>query len=801
MRTLLQDVRYAARVLVRQPGFAAVAVLTLALGVGANTAIFSVVNAVLLRPLPFAEPDQLVRVYEKRPKLGRTRNVVSAPDFIDWRGQSQTFDSMAAYNGWGASLTGDGEPQRITGALASADLFRVLRAEPMLGRAFAAEEDRPGAPRVVVISHGLWRRRFGADPSAVGKAVTLGGEPYTVVGVMPPAFQFPDPETEVWAPLALDPQDQSSRGSHYLSVVARLKTGVTREQAQAEMDAIAGRLEQQYQVNTGHGVNVFALHDEVVGGVRKSLFVLLGAVGFVLLIACANVANLLLARGAARQAEIAVRTALGASRWRVVRQLLTESLLLFVWGGALGLLLAVWGVDLFVALSPPGTPRVHEIRADAWVFGFTFLVSLATGVVFGLLPALQASKPDLHAALKEGGRDRLGGGSRTRLRGLLVVAEVASAVVLLVGAGLLLKSFVRLRQVSPGFDTANVLTMQLSLPPSRYRDGASQAAFFRQLLQRVEALPGVRAAGAVAGLPLTGNMASRYFEIEGRPPRPAGEGLNANFNLASPGYFRALGVPLVSGRQFDERDASGAPEVVVVNETMARRFWPDEDPLGKRLRIANNPWRTVVGVVADVKNDGLSAEPKPEMFYPLLQSPLPFMTLVVRTDTDPKTLAAAVGREVRAVDADEPVYDVKTMDERLAESVSPQRLTTLLVGVFAALAMTLAGVGIYGVISYSVAQRTREMGVRMALGAQKGDVLKLVLRQGLLLALAGVLIGLAGAFALTRVMSGLLYGVSVTDPATFAGVAVMLTAVALVACLVPALRAARVDPMVALRYE
>jgi putative ABC transport system permease protein len=801
MRTLWQDLRFGARALRKKPGFAAVAVVTLALGVGANTAIFSVVNAVLLRPLPYPESERLVRLYEKRPKLGRTRNVVSAPDFIDWRAQSRTFDGMAAYTGWGASLSGQGEPQQITGELASADLFGVLRAEPLLGRAFTAEEDRPGAPRVVVISHGLWQRRFGADPSAVGRPVTLNGESYTVVGVMPPAFQFPDAETEAWAPLALDPQDQSTRGSHFLNVVARLKPGVSVEQAQAEMDTIAARLERQYQVNTGHGVNVFALHDEVVGGVRRSLFVMLGAVGFVLLIACANVANLLLVRAAARRKEIAVRTALGASRWRVVRQLLTENLLLFVGGGALGLLLAVWGVDLLVAVSPPGTPRVHEIGADAWVFGFTFLISLLTGLVFGLLPALQASKPDLHGALKEGGRDTAGGGGRSRLRGLLVVAEVASAMILLVGAGLLLKSFARLRQVSPGFDTANVLTMQLSLPQSRYPDEARQADFLRQVLRRLEALPGVRAAGAVAGLPLTGNFASRYFEIEGRPPRPAGEGLNTNFNLASPGYFRALGVPVIAGRQFDERDAAGAPEVVVINETMARRFWPDEDPLGKRLRIANNPWRTVVGVVADVKNDGLSAEPKPEMFYPLLQEPLPFMTIVVRADVEPKSLAPAVAREVRAVDADEPVYDVKTMDERLAESVSPQRLTALLVGFFAALAMTLAGVGIYGVVAYSVAQQTREIGVRVALGAQKGDVIRLVLRRGLSLSLAGVGLGLAGAFALTRVMLGLLYDISPTDPATFAGVAVVLIAVALLACLVPARRATKVDPMVALRYE
>ncbi|MDQ5837106.1 MAG: ABC transporter permease, partial [Acidobacteriota bacterium] len=679
-------------------------------------------------------------------------------------------------------------------ARVTAGFFATLGAQAALGRTFHPDEERPGTERVVVLSHGFWVSHLAANPEVIGHALKLSGTSYTIVGVMPEAFDFPARDVQVWTAFQLEPP--ARRGPYFFNGVARLKDGLTIEQARAESTSMRSTLSGEK-----FDFNFLPLNEFIFGDVRPALLVLLVAVTIVLLIAAANVANLLLARAASREKEISIRAALGASRGRIVRQLLSESLLLALLGGVLSVLLAVWGVDLFVALSPPGTPRVHEIRADAWVFGFTFLVSLATGVVFGLLPALQSSKTDLQGALKEGGRNRLSGAGRSRLRGLLVVAEVASAMILLVGAGLLLQSFARLRQVNPGFDTANILTLQLSLPPSKYKDEARQADFLRQVLRRVETLPGVRASGAVAGLPLGGNFASRYFEIEGRPPRPAGEGLNANFNLASPGYFRALGVPLVSGRQFDERDAAGAPEVVVINETMARRFWPDENPLGKRLRIANNPWRTVVGVVADVKNDGLRAEPKPEMFYPLLQEPLPFMTLVVRTDADPKSLATTVAREVRAVDPDEPVYDVKTMDERLAESVSPQRLTTLLVVAFAALAMTLAGVGIYGVISYSVAQRTHEIGIRLALGAQKGDVLRLILRQGLLLTLVGIGLGLAGAFALTRLMSGLLYGVTATDPLTFACVAAVLTAVALAACLLPARRATKVDPMVALRYE
>ncbi|HVG31968.1 MAG TPA: ABC transporter permease [Pyrinomonadaceae bacterium] len=801
MRTLLQDLRYGVRMLLKRPSFTFIAVLTLALGIGANTAIFSVINGVLLRPLPFSEADRLVRVYEKRLKLGRVRNSVSAPDFIDWRSQNRVFEDIAAYAPWSTNLTGGDEPQRLSGTVTSASLFSVLGVQPQLGRTFLAEEDQPNGNRVVILSHALWQRRFGADPGIVGKPIVLNGANFTVVGVMPAGFEFPSKETELWSPLGLDTANQEGRGSHFLDVVARLKPGVTLQLAQSNMDAIAGELEKQYQVNTGHGVNIFPLYEEIVGNVRPALLVLLGAVGLVLLIACANVANLLLVRTVSRQKEIAIRATLGASRGRIIQQLLTESVLLGLLGGALGLLLAIWGTDLLINISPSNMPRISEITIDYRVLGFTFAISLLTGVIFGLLPALQALRVNVNDSLKSEGRGVVGSSSRSRARSVLIVTEIALALVLLVGAGLLIKSFKRLGEVDPGFKPDNVLTMQLSLPRSKYSKPEQQSAFLQQVLERIEAVPGVGSVSVVAGPPFSGLTASRYFQIEGRPPRPAGEGLNAGYNAASPNYFQTLGIPLRRGRDFTKQDVMGTPEVVIINEAMARRFWPDEDAVGGRLRIGEDAWRTVVGVVGDVRHTGLDEEPKPEMFYPYLQSPLSFMTLMVRSTTDEKALRASIQREIRAVDPDLPVYGIKSMEQMISESVSPRRLNMILLTTFAVVALVMAALGIYGVMAYSVSQRTHEIGIRMALGAQRGDVLKMIVGQGMILTLMGIGIGLAASFGLTRLMRSLLYGVTATDPLTYIAVALVLGTVALMASLIPARRATRVDPMEALRYE
>ncbi len=801
MKNLLQDMRYGFRMLLKRPGFTAIAVLTLALGIGANTAIFSVVNGVLLRPLPFAESDRLVRVYEKRLKLGRLRNPVSAPDFFDWRSQNQVFEEIAAYTEWNTNLTGGEEPERVAGTVSTAALFSVLGVQPALGRAFLPEEDQPNANRVVLLSHGLWQRRFGADPGVVGKPIVLNGVNFTVIGVMPSGFEFPFKETELWAPLGLDPADPGGRGGHFLDVVARLKPGVTLQQAQSNMDVIAGELEKQYQVNTGHGVNIFPLFEEIIGSVRPALMVLLGAVGFVLLIACANVANLLLVRTVGRQKEIAIRTTLGASRRRIIQQLLTESILLGVLGGVLGLLLAYWGTDLLISISPADMPRVSEITIDRRVLGFTFAISLLTGVIFGLLPAFQALRVNVNESLKVEGRGSIGSSSRSRARSILIVTEVALALVLLVGAGLLIKSFKRLQDVDPGFKADQVLTMQLSLPRAKYSKPEQQTAFVQQVLERIKAVPGVGSVSTVVGPPLSGINASRYFQIEGRPPQPVGEGFNTHYNLASPEYFHTLSIPMLAGRDFSRQDVIGTPEVVIINQAMARRFWPNQDPLGQRLRISEEPWRTVVGIVGDVRHNGLDEEPKPEMFYPIMQTPLPFMTLMVRSTTDEKSLVASIQREIRAVDADQPVFSVKTMEQLVDESVSSRRLNMILLTTFAVVALTLAALGIYGVMAYSVGQRTHEIGVRMALGAQPGDVLRMIVGQGMILTFIGVGIGLIAAIALTRLMASLLYGVTATDPWTFAGVALVLSLVALLASFIPARRATKVDPMVALRYE
>ena len=801
METLLKDIRYGIRTLSKTPGFTAVAVIALALGIGANTAIFSVVNAVLLRPLPFQQSDQLVMVWEKRAQLGRERNVVSPPDFNDWRAQNQVFEDMAAFSGQGFNLGAGIEPERIQAAGVSPSLFSILRVQPRMGRAFQSDEDQPTSNPVVIIGSGLWQRSFASDPEIVGKTIKLDEKAYTVVGVMPADFVFPNRRSEVWTPLTLSPDDANNRGGHNLQVVARLKPGVSLQQARTEMDSITAQLEQQYKVNTGHRANVFLLYDEVVAGARPALLVLLGAVAFVLLIACANVANLLFARSSTRQKEIAIRTALGARRSRIIRQLLTESLILAITGGTVGVLLALWGLDLLLAIGGDTIPRVKEIKLDIWVLGFSMLVSLATGLLFGLVPALQTSKPDLNETLKEGGRSASGSIRRNRTRSFFVIAEVAICLVLLIGAGLMLRSFARVINVSPGFNPDNLLSMNVALSGSRYGGADQVAGFYQRALERLSSLPGVQSAAATSGLPMAGGFGSRYFAIEGRPPQPAGQGFNANVNLTTPGYFQTMNIPLIEGRDFDQRDVMKAPEAAIINQDMVRRYWPDEDPIGKRLAVGSGPWRTVVGVVGDVKQAGLDIETRPEMFWPYYQLPLSFSTLVVRTGGDPEAMTSAVRSAMQEIDWDLPLYDIKPVNEVISESVAPRRFNMLLLGIFAGLALVLAAVGIYGVISYSVSQRTREIGIRIALGASHESVLRLVVGQGMTLALIGVAIGVIASFFLTKFMATLLFGVSATDPLTFIGISVLLIGVSIVASFIPARRAMKVDPMVALRYE
>jgi putative ABC transport system permease protein len=807
LEDLWQDLRFGARTLRKSPGFTLVAVLTLALGVGANSAIFSVVNAVLLRPLPYKDPDRLVMVWEKGNPDEFPINSVSAANFIDWREQSRVFEGMSVLGRASFNLTGAGEPLRVDGRRVSANLFRLLGVEPQLGRAFLPEEDDPGAGRVVILSHGLWQRRFGADPSVVGRPVNMNGHSYTVVGVMSPQFQFPSRQDELWVPIAFAPKEAASRGNNSYEVLGRLKQGVTLGQAQAEMNAIASRLKRQYpDVVKSDATVVVSLHEQTVGDIKTALLVLLGAVGFVLLVACANVANLLLARAAVRRKEVALRVALGAGRMRLMRQFLTESVLLAALGGALGLLLALWGLSVLKAFVPESLAEVKNVALDARLLGFTAAVSLVTGLVFGLAPAAQASRLDLNEMLKEGGRDSSSGRGGDRLRGLLVVAEVAVSLVLLIGAGLLVNSFVRLRSLDPGFSPENLLTMSVMLPQQKYPDHARRVAFFSELTSRVEALPGVRAAAVTNWIPLTLQGDTFGVSVEGRPDPGPDKRPDVVTRVVSQDYFDAMGIRLLRGRKFDERtDRADSRPVAVVSETMARRLWPGEDPIGKRVQPGEpdpNGWIEVVGVAGDVRQFDLAAEPRLQMYLPYAQFEwfVP-RQLVVKTDGEPAGLAAAVRKTVWELDRDQPVSDVRTMEEVLSGSVARQRFSTLLLGVFAALALLLAAVGIYGVMSYAVAQRTREIGIRIALGAQAGSVLRLMVGQGLKLAAAGVALGLVGALLLTRLMSSLLFGVSATDPATLVCISVVLVGVALLASYIPARRAAKVDPLVALRYQ
>jgi putative ABC transport system permease protein len=804
MGILIQDLRYGFRMLVKNPAFTLIAILALALGIGANTAIFSVVNAVLLRPLPFADADRLVYLQAVNNAQGITRSNISPPDFEDWKNQSQSFQDMAAFITGGVILSGNAEPERVPAAAVTASFFSVLGVKPALGRGLLAEDDKPGAEDVALISHGLWQRRFGSDPHIVGSKINIGGESTTVIGVMPAGFEFMEP-MDVWRPLGLD-FSKERRDNRYLQVLALLKPGVTITQAQAQMNGITERLSQSYtETNANWGTKLTGLHELVVEDVRPALLLLLGAVGFVLLITCANVANLLLARAAARQKEIAVRSALGASRLRVVRQLLTESLLLSLTGGALGLLLSIWLTDLLVSISPANSPRLDEVRLDARVLLFTLAVTCLIGLLFGLAPALQASRINLNEALKEGGRGFSEGWRRNHVRKLLVVSEVALSLMLLVGAGLLIKSFMLLRETNTGFDSGNVLTMRISVPGAKYK-GAQKAEFFQRLTESVAALPGVESAGAVLSLPLGGSNYSvgRSFIPEGRPLTPE-ESINASYVVTTPQYFRAMKIPLIAGRAFTERDNKDAPQVIIVNETLARRYFPGESAVGKRIRVWRDEQfpREIVGVVGDTKANAIDAEFGPQMYVPHLQdSGWGGMSLVVRTTTStPTALASSVRGAVLALDKDQPVFNIKTMEDIVSASVANRRVSMLLFSVFASVALFLAALGVYGVISYSIAQRTHEIGLRMALGAQRSDVLKLVLRQGMSLVLIGIALGLMASLAVTRLMASLLYEVSATDPLTFAGVALLLAVVALLACLIPARRAMKVDPMVALRYE
>ncbi|MDQ3907960.1 MAG: ABC transporter permease [Acidobacteriota bacterium] len=803
-----QDIRYGVRLLFKRPSFTLLTLAALALGVGANTAIFSVVNAVVLRPLPYPAPEKLVAIWGTLKDDPKRRFVISVPNFEDLRAQTHSFDGVAAYLNSSSTLVREGgEPERLVGASVSADIFPMLGAQAARGRVFTGDEDREGAQPVVVLSDSAWRSRFGADPNVVGKTVSLNFRPTTVVGVMPAGFKFPvEPEkVEYWTPLGSDSTVVSrskDRGIDFLHAVARVKQGVKAEEAQAELATVSARLEQQDpEHNFGLVFRANSLHEEIVGDIRPALVTLLCAVGFVLLIACANVANLLLARATERHKEIAIRTALGASRGRIVRQLLTESLLLSLAGGALGLLLASWGIDALLALIPADIPRAHEIGLDSRVLLFTLGVSVVAGLIFGLAPAVQVSRPRLNESLKDGARGTTAGSYRNRVRSLLVVSEIALSLVLLVGAGLLVKSFVRLQRVNPGFETSRALAVKVALPRARYDTPEKQAAFFSQALERAKAVPGVEAVGATNMLPLSGDNRTSSFEFEGQPPPAQGDEPEADERSVSPDYFRALSIPLLEGRAFTDRDGPTQPRVMIVNESFVRRYVRDGDPLGRRVKLGDDAWE-IVGVVGDVRHVGLDAPTAPEMYRPFAQSPERWMNIVVRASSaDPNAVSAGLRDVVRSIDRELYFPEVRPMSALLADSLARRRFNALLVGLFAAVALALAAVGIYGVISYTVTQRTHEIGVRMALGAQRGDVLRLIVRNGMALAAAGLALGLVGALACARLLGSLLFDVSASDPEVLGLITLLLALVSLAACVVPAYRASRVDPLIALRYE
>jgi len=800
--------------LLKRPGFTVIVVLTLALGIGANTTIFSAIDAVLLNPLPYKDPERLVVIWETNKQLGPEmwdRNEAAIGNFLDWRANNKSFDQLGALFDTSMNLTGVGEPQRIRSFVVTTNFFQVLGVQPLLGRSFLPESEAPGSPFTAIISHELWHRQFGSDPNLIGKSLTLNAHQVEVIGVMPPGFalQFPiNTQVDMWVPFVIDAADPDyhDRGNNFLYTVGRLKQGVSQEQAQTEMNLIASQLQQQYPAtNAEKGVRVVALQKQIVGNVESYLYILFAAVGFLLLIACANVAGLLLARVTARHKEVAIRIAVGASRWRLVRQLLTESMILSILSGLLGLLLAYGGVKLLLALTPSDVPRLHEIGLHVPVFLWTLAISVATGVLFGLAPAIQASKPDLNTALKESSGRNPGSFQGSGLRNLLVVSEVAVALLLLVGAGLMTKSFSRLQRVDPGFDATNVVSMNLALPTSKYRQQQVNI-FYDQLLERVKNLPGVKSVAGVDFLPLGSGNASSRFVIEGAPVVPLADRPYAGIRLITPDYFQTMSIPQLKGRSFTDQDRENTPNVIIVNEALASHYWPNQDVVGKRLAISQEEsgppvWREIVGVVGNVRHKALETEVMPEAYFPYKQSPGNYMSLVVRTASDPASMVPAIRSQVLSIDKDQPVSDVMTMEQRVAKSVAAKRFVMFLLGAFSILALGLAAVGIYGVMAYLVTQRTQEIGVRMALGAQKRDVLQLVVGKGMVLAIIGTAIGLVASLALTRLMRSLLFEVTPTDGLTFVIVSVVLLTVALLACYIPARRATKVDPLVALRYE
>jgi len=799
--SLLKDIRYGLRGLLKRPGFTAIALVALALGIGANTAIFSLVNAVVIRPLPFPEPDQLVWIYGNIRNAGN-RASVSPLDFLDYRSQNKTFEQFAASGTipMPKNLTGSGEPERLMVSAVTGNYFDAFKVSPMLGHGFSLENEKTGQDQVTVLSYAFWQKHFGGDPEIINKTIILDSKPYQVIGVMPEGLSLPQ-AAELWVPLTFDVDpEMKQRKAHFLRPIGRLKPGVTLLQAQTDTDSIAAHLEEQFpDSNTGWNLRLLSLREQLVGGTRTTLFILFGAVGLVLLIACANVANLLLVRAAARQKEIALRTALGASRLRIVRQMLTESLLLSLLGGALGALLAVWGVQLLVSLSADTLPPTVNVKIDTTVLLFTLLISIVTGLLFGLAPAFRTVKVNLIDSLKDGARGSEGT-LRNRTRSLLVVFESAVAVILLIGAGLLVRSLIALQKVNPGFDANNVLTLRVDLPPKKYLGEGKSANFFQRLETQVASLPGVQNVGLITELPLSGQPNDIPFTVEGRPPVSPDQAYDADFRRVNQNYFSALRIPLLRGRNFTEQEVRQSDKVTIVSQQLVDIVFPNEDPLGKRLVSAmGNVAFEIIGVVGDIRHRSLGDQPFPAMYFPTLNGGR--MNLVIRTQGDPLSIVGAVRKEVQALDPDQPIASVKKMSDWVDSSVAEPRYRTTLLGMFAALAMILAATGIYGVMSYSVAQRTHEIGVRMALGARQRDVLKLVVRQGMLLTLVGVVLGLLGAFALTRVMESLLFEVTAKDPFTFATVAALLIAVAFIACFIPARRATKVDPLVALRYE